>query len=113
MVMVSIVLALVTDPKNQGIGPIDLDLISVQMAGIAQTVIIVRIAYGQAVESVQQMVSTLRFAEGANNSQQQSMGARGTASLRQSLTAVEGNGTFGNIETNQDKPPSNVAENEV
>ncbi|KAK1216592.1 hypothetical protein PQX77_020766 [Marasmius sp. AFHP31] len=69
------------DPNNTGIIPFDFSAF-VQMAGIAQTVIIVRIAYGQAVESVQQMVSTLQFAEGANNSQQQSMAAHGTIDLQ-------------------------------
>ncbi|KAJ8095439.1 hypothetical protein PM082_023209 [Marasmius tenuissimus] len=61
-----------------GLVPFDFSVIAVQMAGIAQTVIVIRIAYGQAVENVQQMVSTLQFIEGRSNSQQQSMATRGT-----------------------------------
>ncbi|KAJ8090973.1 hypothetical protein PM082_024897 [Marasmius tenuissimus] len=80
---------------------------AVQMAGIAQTVIVVRIAYGQAVGSVQQMVSTLHFAEGANNLSQQSMAAHGSVDLRRSLVGVEERGMVGRIE--KDKPPLNVA----
>ncbi|KAK1216594.1 hypothetical protein PQX77_020768 [Marasmius sp. AFHP31] len=85
MIVISMVLPLIIDPSNTGIIPFDFSVISVQMAGIAPTVIIVRITYGQAVESVQQMVSTLQFAEEANNSQQQSMAAQGTINLQQSL----------------------------
>ncbi|KAK1235603.1 hypothetical protein PQX77_001169 [Marasmius sp. AFHP31] len=77
------------------------------MTAIAPTLIIVRIAYGQAVESVQQMVSTLQFIEGANDSQQRSTTARGTVDPRQSLAGIEGRGTAGRIEM-PDKS-SNVA----
>ncbi|KAJ8090917.1 hypothetical protein PM082_024841 [Marasmius tenuissimus] len=92
---------------TQGLVPFDFSVMAVQMAGIAQTVIVVRIAYGQAVESVQQMVSTLHFAEGANNLSQQSMAAHGSVDLRQSLVGVEERGMVGRIE--KDKPPLNVA----
>ncbi|KAK1215864.1 hypothetical protein PQX77_021516 [Marasmius sp. AFHP31] len=79
------------------------------MLGIAPTVMIVRIAHEQAVESVQQMVSTLQFAEGINNSQL-STAAHGTVNLQQSLVAGEEKGIVGRIETDQEKPPSKVAE---
>ncbi|KAK1221862.1 hypothetical protein PQX77_015311 [Marasmius sp. AFHP31] len=83
------------------------------MAGIAPTIIITRIAYGQAVESIQQMVSTVQFAEGINNYEQQSMAPYGTVNPQQSLAAVEERGMVERIEMDQDKSPSNVAENTV
>ncbi|KAJ8085642.1 hypothetical protein PM082_004460 [Marasmius tenuissimus] len=111
--VVGIIVQLVTDPGSNGLIPFDFGVISVQMAGIAPTVIIVRIAYGQAVESVQQMVSTLQFAEGADHSQQQSTAAYGTIDLQQSLVAVRERGTVGKIKMDQEKPPSEMAENVV
>ncbi|KAK1225750.1 hypothetical protein PQX77_011293 [Marasmius sp. AFHP31] len=81
------------------------------MAAIAPTLIVIRIAYGQAVESVQPMVSTLQFVEGGNTSQQRSTVNHGTVDLRQSLAGVEERGIAGRIE--MDKPPSNVAEGVV
>ncbi|KAJ8085728.1 hypothetical protein PM082_004546 [Marasmius tenuissimus] len=95
---------LITDPKHNGIIPFDSSVIAIQMAAIAPTPIIVQIAYGQAVESVQQMVSTLQFAEGAINPQQHSTVARGTVDLQHSLAEIEERGTVGRIEVS-DKPP--------
>ncbi|KAJ8085606.1 hypothetical protein PM082_004424 [Marasmius tenuissimus] len=43
--------------------PINLGVISTLMAGLGPTLIIVRVAYGKATESVQQVVSTLQFAD--------------------------------------------------
>ncbi|KAJ8085719.1 hypothetical protein PM082_004537 [Marasmius tenuissimus] len=106
--VVGVVLSLILDPNSTGLTPFDFGVISVQMSGIAQTVIIVRIAYGQAVESIQQMVSTLQFTQGSNHPQQQSTAACGPLDLQQSLAVVEERGTVGRIEMS-DKPPSNVA----
>ncbi|KAL0573708.1 hypothetical protein V5O48_008252 [Marasmius crinis-equi] len=58
------------------------------MTGIAPTMTIVRIAYGKSVESVEQAITTLRFAEAAHGSQQRSAGvprATTTADLRESF----------------------------
>ncbi|KAK1218580.1 hypothetical protein PQX77_018728 [Marasmius sp. AFHP31] len=99
MLAISVVLPLVTDPGRNGLVPFDFTVISTQMIGIAPTVMIVRIAYGQAVESVQQMVSTLQIAEGINNSHLQSAAVHGMANPQQSLVAVEERGTVGRIET--------------
>ncbi|KAK1224817.1 hypothetical protein PQX77_012263 [Marasmius sp. AFHP31] len=104
--VISVVLPLITDPSSDGLAPVAFNAISVQMAAIAPTLIIIRIAYGQAVESVQQMVSTLHFVEGPNDSQHRSMATRGTVDLRQSLAGVEERGAVGRLET--EKPPSNV-----
>ncbi|KAJ8075562.1 hypothetical protein PM082_021192 [Marasmius tenuissimus] len=111
--------------NSRGLAPFDFGTVSIQMAvsvqssvreidlaeasesqAIAPTLIIVRIAHGQAVESVQQMVSTLQFAERANHSQQQSSAARGTVDLRQSLAGVEERRTIGRIETDKPMTPS-------
>ncbi|KAJ8085702.1 hypothetical protein PM082_004520 [Marasmius tenuissimus] len=105
--VVGIVFELTTDPDNTGLLPFNFSVISTQMAAIAPTVIIVRIAYGQAVESVQQMVSTLQFVEGINNSQQHPSVAHVTVNLRQSLAGVEERGTLGRIEI--DQQPSDSA----
>ncbi|KAJ8075517.1 hypothetical protein PM082_021147 [Marasmius tenuissimus] len=105
--LVATLLPLVIDPKNLGQGSIDFSVISTQMSGIAPTLIVVRIAHGQSVESVQQMVSTLQFAEGArNNSQHQSGAIHGTVDVRQSLAGVNERGTVGRLEI--DKPPSEL-----
>ncbi|KAK1223399.1 hypothetical protein PQX77_013725 [Marasmius sp. AFHP31] len=98
------------DPGKNGLIPFDFEVITVQMIGIAPTVMIVRIAHGQAVESVQQMVSTLQFAEGINNSQQWSAALHSMVNPPQYLVAVEERGIVGRIETDQEQPSSNVAE---
>ncbi|KAK1219078.1 hypothetical protein PQX77_018213 [Marasmius sp. AFHP31] len=99
MQVVGIVIPLIIDPHHTGIVPFTFNVINIQMAGIAQTVMIIRIAYGQAVESVQQMVSTLQFAEGTNNSQQQSMAAHGSVNLQESLIRIEERGMVERIKT--------------
>ncbi|KAJ8085716.1 hypothetical protein PM082_004534 [Marasmius tenuissimus] len=110
--VISVILPLLTDPNNKGLIPFDFNVVAIQMAAIAPTLIIIRIAYGQAVESVQQMVSTLQFAEGASNSQQPSTAAHGTIYPQQSLAGVEERCTLGRMETS-DKPPSDVTEEAV
>ncbi|KAK1223918.1 hypothetical protein PQX77_013197 [Marasmius sp. AFHP31] len=60
--LASIVVPRVLDPRNEGLVPVDLGPIATLMSGLAPTLIIVRVAYGKPVESVQQMMS-LRFAE--------------------------------------------------
>ncbi|KAK1217512.1 hypothetical protein PQX77_019827 [Marasmius sp. AFHP31] len=82
------------------------------MAGIAQTLIVVRIAYGQAVESVQQMISTLQFIEGGNSNSQDCLTVtHGTAELRPSLAEVGEPGTVGGFEMNESS--SNAARDVV
>ncbi|KAJ8085651.1 hypothetical protein PM082_004469 [Marasmius tenuissimus] len=80
--VVAVVLVSAVDPEHNGLIPFDCSVISAQMTATALTLIIVQIAHGQAVESVEQMVLTLQFAEGVNNSQQRSMAARGTVDIR-------------------------------
>ncbi|KAK1234612.1 hypothetical protein PQX77_002188, partial [Marasmius sp. AFHP31] len=75
---------------------------------IAPTLIVVRIAYGQSVDSVQQMVSTLQFAQGGNiSTQQRSAAARNTLDIRQSLAGAEGRDTMERLEMG--RSTSNVA----
>ncbi|KAK1222754.1 hypothetical protein PQX77_014394 [Marasmius sp. AFHP31] len=92
------VLPLVLNSRRDGRILLDFGVISAQVQGIAPTIMIVRIEAGKAVQSVHQMVSTLQFAEGANNSQQQSTAVHGTVNPQQSLVAVEERGTVGRIE---------------
>ncbi|KAK1217584.1 hypothetical protein PQX77_019753 [Marasmius sp. AFHP31] len=56
------VIPIIVDPNSQGVFPVNLDPIVYLMAGIAPTLIIVRVAYRKSVDSVQQMVSA-HFAE--------------------------------------------------
>ncbi|KAK1217161.1 hypothetical protein PQX77_020193 [Marasmius sp. AFHP31] len=107
--LIAVVVPRFTDPGAHGLSPFDLNVISIQMAAIAPTLIIVRIAYGQAVESVQQVVSTLHFAEAAGNtSQQRSMapGGHETIDLRQPLAAADERGSVSRHGT--EKPLSNA-----
>ncbi|KAK1223924.1 hypothetical protein PQX77_013203 [Marasmius sp. AFHP31] len=60
--IVAMVISVVLDPDSHGTVPVDLSVISVLLSGLAPTLIIVRVAYGKSVESVQQMVS-IQFAE--------------------------------------------------
>ncbi|KAK1235600.1 hypothetical protein PQX77_001165 [Marasmius sp. AFHP31] len=109
ILVITIVLQFVTDPRGEGMVPFDLNVLSVQMAAIAPTLIIIRIAYGQAVESVQRTLSTLQFTDGGNNFQRRSTVARGTVDLRRSLGEVEERATVGKFE--MEKVPSQVAGN--
>ncbi|KAF9264557.1 hypothetical protein L218DRAFT_228168 [Marasmius fiardii PR-910] len=64
------VLLFIIDPTDSaGLFPIDLSPLAGLMAGLAPTLIIVRVAYGKSVDSVQQMVSTLQITSPEENSQ--------------------------------------------
>ncbi|KAK1215405.1 hypothetical protein PQX77_021980, partial [Marasmius sp. AFHP31] len=52
----------ISDPNTRGIFPVDLSAIAYLMAGLAPTLIIVRVAHGKSVDSVQQVMS-IHFAE--------------------------------------------------
>ncbi|KAG7094668.1 hypothetical protein E1B28_005489 [Marasmius oreades] len=56
-----LVIRYVSDPDAHGPVPIHLDAVATQVSGIAPTLVIVRVAYGNSVESVDQMVSALEF----------------------------------------------------
>ncbi|KAJ8092864.1 hypothetical protein PM082_023497 [Marasmius tenuissimus] len=51
-------------PSGHGFAPIDIGAAFEAVGGLAPTLIIVRSAYGKTVESVNQVVSTLQFADG-------------------------------------------------
>ncbi|KAK1224367.1 hypothetical protein PQX77_012728 [Marasmius sp. AFHP31] len=53
----AVMVPMILDPGSQGIIPIDLGSIALLMAGLAPTLIIVRVAYRKSVDSVQQVVS--------------------------------------------------------
>ncbi|KAL0568173.1 hypothetical protein V5O48_013810, partial [Marasmius crinis-equi] len=57
-----VIFQLVIDPALHGQVPIDPTAFTTQLAGLAPTMIIARVAYNKSVESVDQMVSTLDFA---------------------------------------------------
>ncbi|KAJ8073286.1 hypothetical protein PM082_020158 [Marasmius tenuissimus] len=65
--VINIILQYKVDVYARGLSPVDLSAIPIQAAGIAPTLIIVRAAIGKSVESVNQIVSTLRCAEGAGD----------------------------------------------
>ncbi|KAG7100281.1 hypothetical protein E1B28_002054 [Marasmius oreades] len=56
-VIAAMVIVTVLDPHNYGTVPVDLSVVSTLMSGLAPTLIIVRVAHGKQVESVQQMMS--------------------------------------------------------
>ncbi|KAK1219997.1 hypothetical protein PQX77_017259 [Marasmius sp. AFHP31] len=63
------ILTMTLDPQGGGLIPVDLSMLSTQLSGLAPTLIIVRVAYNKSVNSVDQMTSTLRFAEGPGKQQ--------------------------------------------
>ncbi|KAF9265044.1 hypothetical protein L218DRAFT_957714 [Marasmius fiardii PR-910] len=63
-----VALVLAVDPDAHGFIPFDFGPVTVLMSGLAPTLIIVRVAYGKSVNSVQQMVS-LQWADTQGNSQ--------------------------------------------
>ncbi|KAF9256590.1 hypothetical protein L218DRAFT_188768 [Marasmius fiardii PR-910] len=67
--VLSLTLPLVFDPHAEGIVPFDFSPVVALMSGLAPTMIIVRVAQGKSVDSVQQVVSTLQFADARENSQ--------------------------------------------
>ncbi|KAL0573709.1 hypothetical protein V5O48_008253 [Marasmius crinis-equi] len=112
--LVAAIAPIFTDPNDQGLSPFDFDVIAQLMTAIAPTMMIVRIAYGKSVESVEQVMTSLRFAEAAaNGSQQRSAGApqATTADLRESFfdtseeRAPAGNGR------EREKPYVTIGEN--
>ncbi|KAK1225200.1 hypothetical protein PQX77_011880 [Marasmius sp. AFHP31] len=106
--VIAVLVLLIGGPDDTSFIPFDFVVISTQMGAIVPTLIVARIVYGQAAESIQQMVSTLQYAEGAgNNSQPQSRAIHCTVDLWRSLTGVEERGAMGRLET--DKSPSDLA----
>ncbi|KAK1229644.1 hypothetical protein PQX77_007280 [Marasmius sp. AFHP31] len=62
--LASELVSLMLDPETRGKVPVSLEPISNLMAGLAPTLIIVRVAYGKSVDSVQQVITrTIHFAE--------------------------------------------------
>ncbi|KAK1228272.1 hypothetical protein PQX77_008687 [Marasmius sp. AFHP31] len=53
-----------------GLVPFDPIIVVVPMSGLAPTLVIVRVAYRKSVDSVQQMMTTVQFAEGREDEQQ-------------------------------------------
>ncbi|KAL0065764.1 hypothetical protein AAF712_007248 [Marasmius tenuissimus] len=51
------------------------------MSGLAPTLVIVRVAYRKSVDSVQQMMTTLQFAEGREDEQQSESTAAGQTTV--------------------------------
>ncbi|KAK1228029.1 hypothetical protein PQX77_008944 [Marasmius sp. AFHP31] len=106
--LVTVISGSLTDPQQKGLAPFSLWSIATPLSAIAPTLIVVRIAYGQSVDSVQQMVSTLQFAQGGNiSTQQRSAAARNTLDIRQSLAGAEGRDTMERLEMG--RSTSNVA----
>ncbi|KAL0574919.1 hypothetical protein V5O48_007041 [Marasmius crinis-equi] len=87
--IVSYIVPIITDPGHNGVVPFDPSLVSIIFTGLAPTLIIVRVAHRQSVESVQQMVSTVRFADGVSHeAHERSMPVRSTIALQQSQEPV-------------------------
>ncbi|KAJ8077829.1 hypothetical protein PM082_002269 [Marasmius tenuissimus] len=56
-------LAMSSDSLAQGTIPVDLTMVATLMSGLAPTLIIVRVAHGKSVDSVQQEMVSIQFAE--------------------------------------------------
>ncbi|KAF9264508.1 hypothetical protein L218DRAFT_224995 [Marasmius fiardii PR-910] len=89
------------DPDSTGIAPFDFAVVSTLMSGLAPTLIIVRVSYGKSVNSVQQMVSTLHFADVPENSQK----SRPVANVVQLRTHIDDH-RHSSSETSDSEPSS-------
>ncbi|KAK1217926.1 hypothetical protein PQX77_019401 [Marasmius sp. AFHP31] len=87
ILVVASIVTLIVDPNSSGTIPIDLNVVASLMSGLAPTLIIVRVAYGKSVESVQQMVS-IHFAENETRLGPSTGGIRATVEIR-SCTGIE------------------------
>ncbi|KAK1224581.1 hypothetical protein PQX77_012510 [Marasmius sp. AFHP31] len=68
------------DPNTSGVMPINLSVVATLMAGLAPTLMIVRVAYGRSVDSAQTVVS-IRFAERETQLASSTSGTRGTTDI--------------------------------
>ncbi|KAF9265097.1 hypothetical protein L218DRAFT_957781 [Marasmius fiardii PR-910] len=78
-----VALALAVDPDTYDFVPFDFGPVTVLMSGLAPTLIIVRVAYGKSVDSVQQMVSLQ-----STNAQGNSQGSRPAIDLQPQTQVV-------------------------
>ncbi|KAJ8075524.1 hypothetical protein PM082_021154 [Marasmius tenuissimus] len=96
---ISVALTWVGDRDDKGVSPLSYlgQVFASQMAGLAPTLLIVRIAYGKSVDNVQQMVSTLQFGGDAPviDSQRQSNTVRTTVNLDYSRVEMDEEGPIG------------------
>ncbi|KAJ8077834.1 hypothetical protein PM082_002274 [Marasmius tenuissimus] len=97
-VIAAMIIVTVLDPNNYGTMPIDLAVVSTMMSGLAPTLIIVRVAHGKPVESVEQVMS-IRFA--ARGTQQ----ATGTTTV-EIPSHIRGNSSDGTLEATTPKKTS-------
>uniref|UniRef100_A0A0W0G8D3 Uncharacterized protein n=1 Tax=Moniliophthora roreri TaxID=221103 RepID=A0A0W0G8D3_MONRR len=63
VMIIRVIITYANDPTQESLVPIELVPVVYQAAGIAPTLIIVRVSLGKTVDSVNQMLSTLHFAE--------------------------------------------------
>ncbi|KAL0572134.1 hypothetical protein V5O48_009832 [Marasmius crinis-equi] len=78
----SLVMYFAISSAKLGLIPLDMSLIVIEVAGIAPTLIIVRASLGKSVESVEHVVTTLRFADNLGPEDSQSRGDIPTLGLR-------------------------------
>ncbi|KAG7094285.1 hypothetical protein E1B28_007889 [Marasmius oreades] len=79
LVMVAVNSTFTTNPAVRGLLPFDVGVISGLMSGLAPNLIIVRVAYGKPKDSVQQMMSSLRFRAAEERSQDSDLQSSATA----------------------------------
>ncbi|KAG7087923.1 hypothetical protein E1B28_011970 [Marasmius oreades] len=60
--LTAVVVEFTIDPQSTGKVPVELTVVTGLMSGLAPTMVITRVAYGKAVESVQQTISTFHIA---------------------------------------------------
>ncbi|KAK1215057.1 hypothetical protein PQX77_022347 [Marasmius sp. AFHP31] len=89
----TVVVRRILDPGNTGIIPIDLAGATILMSGLAPTMIIVRVAYGKSMDSVQQQIMSIYLSEEAT---QQRTGL--DTSTPQAAVDIQSNPQTGNLE---------------
>ncbi|KAK1221979.1 hypothetical protein PQX77_015201 [Marasmius sp. AFHP31] len=89
----TVVVNRVLDPEVTGITPIDLTGATILMSGLAPTLIFVRVAYGQSVDSVQQQMMSIHLSEEASW-QRTGLGT----SMPQAAMDIQSNPQTGNLE---------------
>ncbi|KAK1221597.1 hypothetical protein PQX77_015610 [Marasmius sp. AFHP31] len=89
----------ILDPEAKGIIPIDLGSTTLLMSGLAPTLIIVHVAYGKSMDSVQQQMMSIHLSKEAS---QQRTGLDTSAS--QAAMNIQSNTQTGNLEDHMEEP---------
>ncbi|KAK1221602.1 hypothetical protein PQX77_015615 [Marasmius sp. AFHP31] len=99
----TVVVNRVLDPDHIGLSPIDLGNAAVLMSGLAPTLVFVRVAYGNSVDSVQQQMMSIHLSEEASW-QRTGLGT----SMPQAAMDIQSNPQTSNLENCMEDPKPEV-----